>query len=137
MGLIIATLLPLIILTLISIFIGDEPLGLDWRMGHLGLHSDVDLGIRGFSIDPIEGAIIFLITIVALASTVGIHILASGLAETSVRVLINIVIYVGLWGVLSMLASPLIFGIAVFGGLIYVLLTLGYTIGVIQKILEG
>lgn len=86
------------------------------------------------NIDPIVGAIAMIIVISTFAALVGIQVLASGLSPESVRALIIGIAYTGLWGVLSILAFDLIVSIEVFGGLIYVSLSIGYVYGVINKI---
>jgi len=45
----------------------------------------------------------------------------------------NAILYFGIWSLLSSISAPLIFGIEYFGTLIYITLTIGYVIGVIQK----
>lgn len=90
-----------------------------------------------FNIDPIFGAIAIITIIGILAIAIGIKVVGSGLSEWSIRTAILVVAYVGLWTVLTILSMPLIKTIEIFGGIIYVSLTLGYTIGVIQKIAEG
>lgn len=86
-----------------------------------------------FNIDPVIGAIAMIIVIASIGGVVGIQILGTGLSPESVRVLIMAIAYTGIWGVLSILSLPLISSIEIFGPLIYVVLTLGYVIGIIQK----
>lgn len=85
------------------------------------------------NIDPIIGAIAMIIVIASVGAAIGIQVLASGLSSESVRVLIMAIAYTGIWTVLSILSLPLISSIDIFGPLIYVVLTLGYVIGIIQK----
>ncbi len=86
-----------------------------------------------FNIDPITGAIAMIITFSAMAVFFGIKLFGSGLSDETVRVLTIAVIYTALWTVLSLLPIPLLFSIEVFGALIYVVLTIAYVGGVVQK----
>lgn len=81
--------------------------------------------------------IALLVTIIAVASITGIQVLGSGLNSESVRVIILATAFTGLWAMLSILAFNLIITIAVFGTIIYIALTLGYSIGVIQRLTGG
>lgn len=93
-----------------------------------------------FSIDTsnlIVAGIAVLVTIIAIAAITGIQVLASGLSPQSVRIIILLTGYTGLWTVLSILAFNLINSIEVFGSIIYITLTIGYVIGVIQNISGG
>jgi len=86
------------------------------------------------NIDPIIGAIGIIIVIATVGSVIGIQVLGSGLSPESVKVLIMAIAYTGIWSVLSVLSFPLITSIEIFGSLIYVSLTIGYVIGIIQKL---
>ena len=90
-----------------------------------------------FGINSISGAIAIISTLVVLAILAGVRILASGLSETSIRTIIIIVGYIGLWTVFSVLAINLIFAIELFGTLIYVGLTVLYAVGVLDKLSNG
>ena len=87
-----------------------------------------------FNIDALTGALVWIIVIIALVSVIGINILGSGLSETSVHIITLGTAYTTIWIVLSLLASPLIFSIEIFGALIYVVLTIIYAFGFINKI---
>jgi len=90
-----------------------------------------------FNIDPIIGAIVILIAIIAFAIVIGIQVLGSGISPESIRIIISCTMYAGMWGILSVLSSPLIISIEVFGSLIYISLTIAYVIGIIQKLGGG
>jgi len=92
---------------------------------------------QDFFIDPIMGAIVILTSIVVIAGTIGLKILGSGISESGHRTITICIIYAGLWTMLSVLASPLIFGISMIGGLLYALITLFYVIGVAKMIAGG
>lgn len=89
-----------------------------------------------FEIDDLEGMIILLTTITAIAVASGVNILGSGLSDNSVRTITIVAIFSGIWIILSVLIAPLIWSIEIFGSLIYILLTISYTIGVIQKVVN-
>jgi len=90
-----------------------------------------------FAIDPTLGAIAILLGIIAIAGILGIQAIGSGLSPTSIRVIMIALMYFIMWGLLSILAEPLISSISLFGSFIYVGLTVMYIIGVVQKISGG
>ena len=90
-----------------------------------------------FFIHPIEGGIVILVAIITISAIIGIQILGSGLSDTAHRMVMLCTIYIGLWAILSVIALPLIWDIEVFGGIIYISLTLAYIIGIVKKFGEG
>ena len=82
----------------------------------------------------VVAGIVLLSAIILIATITGIQVLGSGLSPASVRIYILLTGFVGIWGTLSILALDLIISIQIFGSVIYITLTLMYTIGVIQKI---
>jgi len=90
-----------------------------------------------FQIDGLIGALIILVVIATVVGLIGIQVLASGLSDTSVSTIRTSIIYGGIWGLLSVGASALIISIETFGALIYLMLTILYIIGVIQKMGEN
>lgn len=139
-------LIPIIILSFLSIIFGNEFMAVpivdeifkDETMWGL-IYPNETLPEKNvmFSIHELQGAIVILIAITVGIAFVGIKVLGSGLSDPSVRVIITATVYTGLWLVLSVLASSLIFSIEIFGNIIYVILTIIYVIGVIEKISEG
>ena len=139
-------LVPIIILSFLSIIFGNEFMAVpivdeifkDETMWGL-IYPNETLPEKSvmFSIDELQGAIVILIAITVGIAFVGIKVLGSGLSDPSVKVIITATVYTGLWLVLSVLASSLIFSIEIFGAIIYVVLTIIYVIGVIEKISEG
>lgn len=89
---------------------------------------------EGFSIDAYTGAIVWLVVITAIGVGAGIAVLGSGLSDVSVNLLYKAIFYGVVWGILSIFPAPLIFSIDLFGGLIYVSLTIIYVIAVIMVI---
>ena len=93
-----------------------------------------------FAIDTsslITSALFILATIIIVALGTGIQFLASGLSPSSVRIIVLITGYTGVWAALSVLVFSLIISIEIFGSLIYITITIAYVVGVIQKISEG
>jgi len=93
-----------------------------------------------FQIDTsvlINAGIALIITVAVVAGIIGISVLGSGLNPYSAKVIIMITAYVGLWTTLTLIVFSLIIEIAIFGSVIYIGLTLGYSIGVIKKLTGG
>ena len=90
-----------------------------------------------FGIDPLVGGLIILVVIIALASVIGIRILASGLADTSIATVRTAIMYTGLWTTLSLASAPLIISIELIGAVLYIGLTIVFVIGVFQSITGG
>jgi len=150
MKLIMIGLLPMVVLSFLTVIFGSEWIDIiigQYDLSHENIQYYNDLaefmgheGLTGqatFSIDVLTGAIAIIVGIIALATLLGIQILGSGLSDTSVRLISILSAYIGLWSVLSVLCIPLIIEIEIFGQLIYIGLTLAYTIGVIEKISES
>jgi len=87
-----------------------------------------------FGIDSLEGMILILTAIIVIATVVGIQVLGSGLSDSSVRAITIVSTYSGLWIMLSILIDDLFWSIQTFGVLLYIILTIFYVIGVIQKL---
>ena len=138
----------LLVLTLLSLVLGQNFLS-----GIVNLSVDNEALVDGvpstfvvegqdilFYIDTsnlLTAGIALLITIAIVAGVSGITFLGSGLNPQSARIIIFLTAYGGVWAVLSVLASNLIFQIEVFGTLIYISLTIIYSIGVVQQISGG
>ena len=144
--LIIICLLPLIFLAFLSVLFGGDFIGyiIDESISGTATTNITDTTVIDwatkeveFNIDPITGMISVLIAIAVFTILIGIQILASGLSDVSVKAMMVGVIYTGLWGVLSVLSIEVIKSIELIGSLIYVLLTVGYAIGVFEKMSGG
>lgn len=85
----------------------------------------------------ITSGIALIATVLVMAGLFGIQFLASGLSPESVRIILLITTFIGIWTTLSILAFSLIVSIEVFGSIIYIMLTVGYAVGVLRKISEG
>ena len=90
-----------------------------------------------FSIDIIEGAIPIMAVMLVAVILLGITALATGLSPQTVKIATFLIFYIGIWVLLSINAEPLIRSIEIFGGLLYVVLTVGYTVGVFQSLSGG
>ena len=90
-----------------------------------------------FGIDFLTGAITWIAVIIALVGVLGINIFGTGLNDWAVRVITIGVTYTAIWVIFSLYTSVLIFEIEIFGYLMYVIFTISYAIGVIEKITGG
>lgn len=139
------TLLIMGVLTLFSIVMGQSLSGniLDYSMDTNVIvnGSATTLEFQGegllFAIDPTVATIGVFVIIGVIGAIVGIQAFASGLSPESVKVVIAMIVYGALWGLLTLLALPLIEAISYFGTIIYMVLLIGYIVGVIQKVIGG
>lgn len=140
------TLLPLVILSFVAMVFGSDFVAISTDKTTITGYSAVNESAtkswytsgKGYlNIDPLTGAIAIIMALAITVSIIGIKILGSGLSDESVRTLIIAITYTGIWTVLSILAYALLVSIEIFGLLIYVALTIGYVVGVIEKISGG
>lgn len=137
-----ATLFIMIVIALFSIILGgsfttvpmETVIDNEVLIDGITRYFELDIETTFFNIDPVAGAIVILTVILALVLILGIQILGSGLSPQSVKIGTILTIYIGLWIILSALASSLIKEIELFGSVIYITLTIAYTVGVFQKI---
>ncbi|GAH77536.1 unnamed protein product [marine sediment metagenome] len=107
------------------------------KLGVVTTDWELPIGDFVIKIDPVAGLIVIFIVIIVIAGLLGIQILASGLSPESVRFIMNAILYFAIWSLLSIPCFNLIISIEIFGTLIYIVLTIAYVIGVIQKIGGG
>lgn len=139
------TLAVMIIITLLSIIAGNSFIGvisenlIDSEAIVNGTSNTFEMIFEdvAFALDPITGGIALIITLAAIGGVLGIQFLGSGLNDSSVRIIMIGIFYTGLWAILSVLSMNLIFAIEIFGGLIYMILTILYAIGVVGKYFGG
>jgi hypothetical protein len=144
-GLVILCIGIMLVLTLLSVISGNDFLGSTWDYG-----VDIDALINGttsdfviedqsavFGIDPLQGAIVWIIVIVTIGVAVGIQVLGSGLSDRSVHLLFMGTFYISIWTILSILAMNLIIAIEIYGTVIYLTLTILYAIGSVMSIGGG
>jgi len=86
-----------------------------------------------FYIDEFAGALVIIIAIMIIAVIVGLQIFGSGLSEQSVKIISIGITYYGIWSIFSVLSYELIISIEVVGVLIYIVLTVLFTVGLVQK----
>lgn len=94
---------------------------------------EIDYTEQAFGLDPITGGIALIITLAAIGAIIGLQIVGSGLSENSVKIILLSIFYGGLWAILSLLSYNLIVAIDTFGGMIYLVLTILFAIGVANK----
>lgn len=139
------TLTILLVLSVFSLILGgvfvDIPvqitIGGKQTLGETTTTFEIPIGDFTLRIDPVVGLITIFIVIIVIAVLLGLQILASGLSPESVRFIMLALLYFGLWGLLSTACFNLITSIQVFGTMIYLVLTIAYVIGVVQKISGG
>lgn len=143
--LIVITLMIMLIISLFSLILGN-----DYISNAVNVEVDNISIINGntttylvesydviFQIDTstlINAGIVLLITVGLIAAGLGITVLGSGLSPASVRIMIMLTAFYGIWFTLSLIAFPLIIEIEIFGSIIYIGLTIGYSIGIIKKL---
>lgn len=91
-----------------------------------------DIGAT-FYIDEFTGALVIIIAIMIIAVIIGLQIFGSGLSDQSVKILSIGITYYGIWSIFSVLSYELIISIEVIGVLLYIVLTIVFTIGLIKK----
>lgn len=84
-----------------------------------------------FSLDLSTISLYILIaTVITAIIVVGFNILGSGYGDTAVHLITMIILYVGIWLILTPIAWSLIMTIKTIGVIIYFMLLIMYTIGV-------
>lgn len=103
-----------------------------------GTTNSIEIGYNvGFYIDPILVGIVILVGLIAVAVILGINVLGSGVTGEMGKFIIIMTAYIGLWGMLTVLAFPLIASIEILGFTIYAVLSLGYVIGIFKNYSGG
>ena len=74
---------------------------------------------------------------IVAAAIIGITVLSSGLNPQSAKLILLASGYIAIWALLSAISYGLIVSIEIFGGIIYVMLTIAYLIGVVQSLSGG
>lgn len=128
----------MVVLSVLSIILGGSFMSIDFETRWVraitqGASVKTRFNNFTFSIDEFDGMLVIITVIILLASLVGIKVLATGLSDSSVKVVTVATAYGGIWAVLSVLSGAMIKDISVFGALIYITLTIAYVIGIIQK----
>lgn len=71
-----------------------------------------------------------------LAGILGINFLGSGLSERAQRIIFNVAVCYGFWGIFSALMLTLLLTVPIFGLILWVAMTFIYTLGFFKRIEE-
>lgn len=92
-------------------------------------NGETNVGGQTIDISQSIGLIGLVIALMAMAVIVGLRVLGSGTSNSMILVLGTA--YMGVWGIFSVLALPLVTQIVLFGPIIYFSFTIMYTVGII------
>ena len=135
MRIIYLAIIPLLFIGLLSIILGSDLVSIEIRyLKYDAVDKDFDAKHLTFEIDDLTYGMSIFVAIITATALIGIQILGSGLQDTSVRVITLIILYMGLWTLLSILGWNLLFANQIVGSIVYVFLCLFYIIGVSSKI---
>lgn len=98
-------------------------------------NGETNVGGQTVDINQSMGLIAIVVALMALAVIVGLRVLGSGTSNSLIVVLGTA--YIGVWGIFSVLALPLVTQIALFGPIIYFGFTIMYTVGIISSFEGG
>lgn len=87
-----------------------------------------------FDISSSIGLIGLVVGLMALAAVVGIRVLGTGVSEESVSAILKGTALLAIWGIFSVLALALLIQIPMLGPVFYFVLTIIYTLGIINQI---
>jgi hypothetical protein len=90
-----------------------------------------------WDINMTAGIIALIIALVAVGVAAGITVLGSGLSNFSVQLIYKSATYYGLWGVFSALGFVGFLSIPIFGLMLWLILTLIYSVGFFQSLNVG
>jgi len=125
-------IIPLLFLCLLDILLGGDLISVEVKYYvYDSVDRDIDSKTFDFEIDTAMAILTAIITAVIL---LGIQILGSGLQDTTVRVVTLIILYMGIWTILSIMGWSLLFSNKITGTIIYVFLCLFYIVGIADKI---
>lgn len=139
------SLMVIIILAIFSMILGNEPVGIIQNISYEnealidGVPTTFEIIGQDviFQIDTINitiAGIALISTIIIIALIGGFNLVSSGLTGHALKIIVMLTGFTGLWFTLTALAISLIISIEIFGTLIYIFLTICYTVGVVQKI---
>jgi len=130
-------LIPLVVLSLISVLLGGNFTAIEvayLKYSYKKIKFTENTVV--FEINEIAFGISFLVLITTAVIIAGFQFLGSGLSNTSIKIMLVLVVYIALWTVLSILSLELLFLNKLIGSVIYTFLCLIYIIGVGQ-VLSG
>lgn len=90
-----------------------------------------------FSLDPLIQAIIWIAVIGGIAIASSITVVGTGLSSAGTKWIVGTTFFVSIWVMFSTLPLPLINDIGIIGSLIYLLMTMIYSIGAIWILIEA
>ena len=139
------TLAIMLVVTLLSVITGNSFIGIivenlvDNSLVVNGSTTSLEIPIDDFifGLDPLTGGLVLITTLAVFGALITITVLGSGMSDNGSRILMVSFFYGGIWGILSIVSYPLINSIEIFGGLLYLMLTMLYAIGVISKYFGG
>jgi hypothetical protein len=124
----------LVTLSFLDIIFGGEWMGFSME----GVMESTETEVaETFTVDEFWGLIFIIVIIAIIGAFMGIQIFGSGMSSRSIHLLTTAVIYVGIWGLFSMMAMDLLIDIPYFGAVIWFALTFLYAFGVIRKFTES
>lgn len=89
-----------------------------------------------FSLSSVQFTVSIILTVIIVASLIGVNVLGSGLNEASTHNITIVIAYAGVWGLLSTLSYEFFVSIEIFGLFIWLGMTIAYSLGVIHKIAQ-
>lgn len=125
------TLFIMTVLTIISIILKGTFGGLTYYIASSMEHLD-DITDYAFVMDDFYMALSIIITIISIVAVLSLKFLGSGLSDSGIKTIMIITSYISIWILLTFYIRYLIIDIYLIGYIIYFLLTLLYTFGVVQ-----
>jgi len=124
-------IIPLLVLALISILLGNDltTIMIKYKKWD-NIDLDLDTKTMEFNVSDLEAGLIILTTIMIVVAIMGINILASGLTGQATHILTVLIFYIGIWSILSILSWNLIFSNEIIGTILYVFFIVFFVIGV-------
>lgn len=120
-------------------FYSWDPVNVEGQTGNHTIDGTPEtMDVEGYEINPEfsfqTGIIALIIVMIAVGVIAGIHVLGSGLSDTSINVIYKSVFFYSVWILLSVFGYPAINSVPVFGWILYFTLTLLFSLGVVEQI---
>jgi hypothetical protein len=96
-----------------------------------------EMSQSGIAIDDVIIFVGIFIGIAALIGLVGIRVFGSGLAEVSITFIVKVVMFLLLWGLLSLASASYITSLPVVGSMLWIFLTFIYALGCFFNLTES
>lgn len=131
-------LLPLLVLGIINVLIGDNIDSITiFYERYDPIDRDLDTHSITLDISVIQTEIAFLVAMLVAYILLGITIVSTGLSGESVRAIGLIIFYAGIFSMVSALAWNLLMSNPIVGGIIFSFIIILYIIGVGEKLSGG